>query len=110
LQGTGISNGIGSLSATSLDFGTQAVGTKSQPQPVALTNTGTGILKLNSITASPKFFAQTNTCGSSLAAGASCTIDIVFVPNLQGILVGSVSVQDDGAGSPHTVSLSGVGQ
>jgi hypothetical protein len=110
LQGTGISNGIGSLSATSLDFGIQAVGTQSQPQSVTLTNTGTAALKLNSIAASPQFFTQTNTCGSSLAAGASCTISIIFTPSLQGILVGALSVQDDGAGSPHAVALSGIGQ
>ncbi len=110
LQGTGISNGIGTLSATSLDFGTQTVGTQSQPQEVTLTNTGTGTLKLNSIAASPQFFTETNTCGSSLAAGANCTISILFAPSLQGILVGSLSVQDDGAGSPHTVALSGIGQ
>ncbi len=110
LQGTGISNGIGTLSATSLDFGIQAVGTQSQPQLVTLTNTGTGTLKVNSIAASPQFFTQTNTCGSSLAAGANCTISISFTPSLQGILVGALSVQDDGAGSPHAVALSGIGQ
>jgi hypothetical protein len=109
LQGTGISTGLGTLSATNLDFGTQTVGTQSQPTVVTLTNTGTGTLVLNGIAAPPQF-TQTNTCGASLTAGASCAITIQFVPNLPGILVGSLSVQDDGAGSPHALALSGIGQ
>ena len=110
LRGIGVSNGQGTLSATSLDFGTESVGHQSPVHQVALTNTGTGALKLSGIAASPQFFSQTNTCGSSLAAGAKCTISIRFIPTLQGMLVGSLSVQDDGAGSPHAVALSGIGQ
>jgi len=109
LQGTGVSNGRGTLSNTGFDFGTQTVGTQSQPQQVSVTNTGTGVLKLAGISASQQF-AQTNNCGASLAAGASCTISIKFAPTLQGILDGTVSVQDDGLGSPHTITLGGIGQ
>jgi hypothetical protein len=109
LQGLGISSGVGTLSSTSLDFGTQAVGTQSSPQNVTLTNTGAGVLKLSGMAASSQF-TQTNTCGSSLKAGAHCTISIGFAPTMQGILDGSLTVQDDGAGSPHTIVLSGIGQ
>jgi hypothetical protein len=109
LQGTGVSNGLGTLSNTGFDFGTQTVGTQSQPQQVSLTNTGTGVLKLTGISASQQF-TQTNNCGVSLVAGASCLISIKFVPTLHGILDGSVSVQDDGLGSPHTIALTGIGQ
>jgi hypothetical protein len=109
LQGTGISSGIGTLSPSSLDFGSQAVGTESQAQVVTLTNTGSGTLTLGSIVSSPQF-SDSTTCGSSLGAGANCQISIKFSPTLKGMLLGSVTVQDDGAGSPHTVTLSGIGK
>jgi hypothetical protein len=109
LQGIGVSAGIGSLSTTALTFGEQGVGTTSTAQTLTLTNTGTGVLTLGTITASTQF-AQTNICATKLAAGASCTISVSFAPTLQGILDGTLTVQDDGAGSPHTVALSGIGQ
>ena len=109
LQGIGISSGLGILSVSNLDFGSQPVGTQSAAQTVTLTNTGTGVLRGMSVAASPQFTA-TSSCGTSLAAGAHCTISVKFAPTLQGILLGSLTVQDDGAGSPHTVSLSGVGK
>jgi hypothetical protein len=110
LQGTGISSGVGSLSPLSIDFGSQTVGTHSSPQNVKLSNTGTGTLGITGVSVSPNFFSQQNNCGSSLAAGASCTIAIRFSPNLKGMLVGSLTVQSDGAGSPQTTTLRGIGQ
>jgi hypothetical protein len=109
LQGTGVSNGQGGLSVASFDFATQTVGTTSAPQTVTLKNTGTGLLALASIVASAQF-TQTNTCTTSLAAGANCTISIHFAPTQQGMLVGSLTVQDDGPGSPHAVALNGRGE
>jgi hypothetical protein len=109
LQGIGISDGQGTVSQTSLSFGSRAVGTQSLPQVVTLTNTGTGVLTLSGITVSSQF-SQTNTCGSKLKKGASCTISTIFAPSLQGILDGTLTIQDDGAGSPHVVALSGIGQ
>ena len=109
LQGIGVSAGQGALSVASLNFGTQSVGSTSSPQPVTLTNTGTGTLTLNGISTSSQFTAKNN-CGSTLKAGASCTISVQFVPTLQGILDGSLTVQDNGLGSPHTAALTGIGQ
>jgi hypothetical protein len=110
LQGNGISNGVESLFPTSLTFGSQKVGTDSQPQNVTVSNIGTGALGITSITMSQNFFTQQNNCGSSLAAGSSCTVAIRFSPNREGMLVGTLTVQTDGSGSPQTVSLSGTGQ
>ena len=110
LQGTGISSGVGSLSPQSLDFGSQAVGTRSSAKTVTLSNTGSGPLAITGISVSPSFFSQQNNCASSLAAGASCTIGIRFAPTLKGMLVGSLTVQNDGANSPQTATLSGTGK
>jgi hypothetical protein len=110
LEGVGISQGLGTAAPTSVAFPPQRVGTKSGPRSVTVTNTGTGPLILAGIVASPTFFTQTNNCSASLAAGASCTVEVQFAPNLLGLVVGTLTVQDDGAGSPHSVALSGIGK
>jgi hypothetical protein len=88
------------------------VGTSSASKPVTLTNTGNGTLTITSITlagADPTDFSQTNTCGSSVAAGASCTINVTFKPTAKNSRTASVSIADNAAGSPQTVSLKGTG-
>ena len=97
-----------SLSPTSLTFGVQLVGTPSQTLPVTLSNPGTAMLNISSITTSANF-GQTNTCGSTLAPGANCIITVTFTPGTSGSLTGSLSVIDNAAASPQTVSLSGTG-
>jgi len=107
LQGTG-TGPVLVLSATSLDFGTQVVGTTSAAQTVTLSNTGVLALTITGISASGDF-AQTNNCGNSLAIGASCTISMTFTPSATGPRSGSVSIKDNAAGSPQTIGLTGVG-
>ncbi len=107
LSGTGTSSAI-TFSPNSLSFGNQAVGTTSQSQPVTLTNSGTAALTISGIAASSGF-SQTNDCGSTVAAGSSCTINVSFAPSMTGSTSGTVSVTDNAAGSPQTVSLTGIG-
>ena len=106
LSGTG---GNLTLSPTSLSFGTVSVNTKSPPQTATMTNLGTVAASISGISVSSRF-AQTNTCGSSLAAGAHCTISVTFNPTATGSVTGSVSISDNVAGSPRRISLSGTGQ
>jgi len=54
-------------------------------------------------------FAETNTCGSLLAAGATCTISVTFSPQSTGTRKAYVAVTDDGGGSPQTLKLDGTG-
>src|SRR5262249_49824374 len=99
LQGTTVS-----LSTTSLDFGTQLIGTSSAPQVVTLTNTGAVSLTISSIAVSgadSEDFGQTNTCGSHLPPGASCTISVTFAPTQTGPRTASLTITDNGAGSPQ---------
>jgi hypothetical protein len=91
----------------SLTFGTQVVGTVSPAQSIVLINYGTATLNITSIAASAAF-SETN-CGSSLSAGASCTIQVSFSPSAQGAVNGTLTVTDDTPGNPQTVSLSGTG-
>jgi hypothetical protein len=79
---------------------------------VYITNTGSQILDLNSITltgANPGDFLMTNPCGSTLAVGANCTVSVNFRPTAQGVRTASLSVSDNAANSPQTVALSGTG-
>src|SRR5208337_2304243 len=94
------------LSRTSLTFATQLVGTASPVQSVLLNNYGTTTVSIAGIAATNNF-AETDTCGSSVAAGASCTISVTFTPGVLGSLSGTLSITDDAPGSPQTVSLSG---
>jgi len=108
-------SGIGTtakLSPTSLNFGSVAVGTTSQAKTVTLTNVGTTTLSVTSIAIAGTDagdFAQAHTCGSSLAAGAICTISVAFKPTEIGIRTGTLSITDNAPGSPQTVALNGTG-
>jgi hypothetical protein len=100
------------LSGNKLSFGGQPVGTSSAPQNVKLTNVGSTQLNFTGITitgTNAGDFLQTNTCGTSIAAGATCTITATFKPTAQGTRKGTVSISDDGGGSQQRVALSGTG-
>lgn len=103
-----VGSGI-ALFPAALVFGTQTVSTTAPPQSVYLTNTGTGVLAVSSITFSGDF-SGVNNCGTSVAVGASCAVSVSFTPTVTGARSGSISILDDASGSPHTVALSGTGQ
>jgi len=105
-------NGTGAtvtFSPASLNFGDQQVNTPSAPQTVTMTNAGSETLAISSITASGDYSISSNTCGSTLAAAATCKINVKFTPAATGTLTGDISVADNGYGSPQTVPLTGVG-
>ncbi|HEV2177808.1 MAG TPA: choice-of-anchor D domain-containing protein [Terriglobia bacterium] len=107
LTGVGTQGAV-TFSPTSLTFPTQVIFTTSPAKTVTLTNSGNGTLSITSITITGNF-SQTNTCGTSVAPGASCTISVKFAPKSKGTLTGTVSVTDNAPGSPQTVSLKGTG-
>jgi trimeric autotransporter adhesin len=109
LYGTGTAV---SLSPSSLNFGSEPVGQTSAAQTVTLTNEGTttlGITAVNINGTDPADFAQTNNCGTSLGAGASCTINVTFTPTATGSRSAHLLVYDNGGGSPQITSLTGTG-
>jgi len=110
LAGTGVMGSAPSvtLSTGNLTFATQLVGTSSASQVVTLTNTGNATLTITSLTSSGDF-AQTNTCGSSVAAGANCTITVTFTPTNINTRSGAITIVDNAAGSPQSVTLTGKG-
>jgi len=54
-------------------------------------------------------YSQTNDCGSQLAAGASCTVNVVFGPVVTGTIDSQLAITDDGGASPQIVPLTGTG-
>jgi hypothetical protein len=100
------------LSPPSLTFRTGVLGNKSAPQPVTLSNSTANAVAISSITitgANANDFAQTNTCGSSLPSKSSCVISVTFTPQSINTRTATLSVSDNGPGSPQTVALQGTG-
>ena len=105
------------LTPASLAFTSTAPNTASAPQLLTLQNTSPSSLPLAGIGVSiggpnaANFTAYQRpgtTCGAVLAAGASCTISVVFSATTTGTFSGTLSVSDNAAGSPQIAMLSGV--
>ena len=100
------------LSAPRVDFAPQAVGSSSGSQHLTLTNTGSGTLSFAGIAltgADAAAFSITNGCGSVLAVGASCSIDLNFAPSAQGAMTAAVTITGNANGLPLSLPLSGQG-
>jgi hypothetical protein len=95
------------LAPSSINFGALPLGATSAARTATLTNSGTATLSIAGISRTGDFAITGNTCGTSLAVGASCTITLTFTPAAVGLRTGTLTVTDNVAGSPHTVSLSG---
>jgi subtilisin family serine protease len=110
LSGTGSTAKV--APSSSLNFGSVAIGVTSAAKTVTLTNLGTAALTITGIAitgTNAGDFAQTHTCGSSLAAHASCTLSVTFKPTASGTRTAALSISDSASGSPQKVPLSGTG-
>jgi phosphatidylserine/phosphatidylglycerophosphate/cardiolipin synthase-like enzyme len=116
LTGTGVPIPLptAALSPSSLTFtGTTAAST-SAAQTFTLTNSGSVALSVASIAltgTNPTAFAQTNTCGTTVAALSSCTISVTFTPAAASTTYAATLTVTDNtggvAGSTQTTTLSG---
>jgi hypothetical protein len=109
LKGTGT---YVKLAVNGMTFPATTVG-QSSSKTDTLTNVGSGPLSITSISVggtNPADFGETNTCGTSVAAGATCTFTLTFHPRATGSRSAVVSISDNGGGSPQTISLFGTGQ
>jgi Abnormal spindle-like microcephaly-assoc'd, ASPM-SPD-2-Hydin len=111
LTGTAVGPTI-TLSAPSLNFGSQAAGATSAPQNVTVFNTGATSLGISGIVltgANSADFIETNNCPQSLGASASCLITVKFDPAASGpaIRTASISISDNAPQSPQTIALTG---
>jgi len=99
-----------SVTPSPITFPTQYVGTSGLPQSVTVTNNGNALLSITSVTTSATDFGTLNACGSTVAAGSSCAIGVFFDPTASGTRSGTLTINDNAPGNPHTVALSGIGQ
>jgi hypothetical protein len=91
-----------------LAFGYENIGSTSASQSVTVNNPGASAIAISSVAVSGPF-AETNTCGSTLAAGASCTATVTFTPTAGGAASGRLSITNSATASPIGASLSGTG-
>jgi hypothetical protein len=110
LSGAGVDTMSSTLTASlkAIGFPTTKVGATAEAHSVAISNTGTADAKVASIAVTGDF-AQTNTCGTSITAGSTCTINVTFKPAASGVGEGTLTVTSDATGGPVTVPLSGAG-
>jgi hypothetical protein len=95
------------LSTDVLNFGNEAVNFSSTPQTVTITNTGKTATGFTfAITYG---YTQTNTCGTSLAAGKACKVTVTFKPTQVQTYDGALTITDSDPTSPQTVTLTGTG-
>ena len=105
--GTGITSA--SAIPASLTFPSQAFDTTSIAQTVTLENTGSIALTPTSISIGAGFGETDNCVNASIAAGASCSIQVTFTPQATGPLTGEMIVYANVYGGQLTVDLSGTG-
>src|SRR5207245_9685409 len=111
--GSGAGSPAVSLSPPSLTFASQTVETASAAQAVTLSNSGTATLSMSSIAitgTNSGDFGQSNNCGTSVATGAQCTINVTFTPTASGTRTATLSVTDNASGSPQAATLTGTGE
>jgi hypothetical protein len=97
-----------SISHAELNFGDHRLGTTSSARTLKVTNHGGVAVKFTGMSVTGDF-AQTNTCGASLAAYSTCAVSITFEPTAIGKRTGNLPLQDNAANSPQVVGLSGKG-
>jgi hypothetical protein len=102
-----------------LNFGTRGVGKTSAPKKVILTNVGNSTLNISTITSSGDFalkaFAATKKLtpcvdGGTVAAGATCAIEVTFTPTHPGTRSGDVTFTDSASPTTQRVALTGFGR
>jgi Beta-propeller repeat/Cep192 domain 4 len=105
------------LTRPSLTFYPLPVGYNGNPQiqAVGLQNHQAAALNISSVAISGNGFSMANitplppSCSGSIAADTGCGVLIQFVPTAIGPATGSVTINDDGPGSPRIVQLIGEG-
>jgi hypothetical protein len=109
LSGIGLANPLPSLgvSVARVGFGNAFLGSVNTAD-IVLSNLGQVPVVFASFSLIGDYLVS-NTCGASLGAGASCTVQVTFLPTTPGARSGALEIRSNAEGSPHSVELSGVG-
>ncbi len=109
LSGMGIAGPGVSLTPVSLSFPATGVGLTALAQTLTLTNNGGVPLTVSKVAVSPGFAIALNSCATTLAANAACSLTIVFAPTAPGPIAGTLTFTDNAGSGVQTTSLSGTG-
>ena len=114
LTGTGVAAPRLAVTPASLNFAAQAVGTTSPAQTLTVSNTGGAPLANLSFQitgdATGSFITGATTCGTTLANGSSCTIQVTFTPTTtSGVTAALVIASPTPGVSSVSVPLTGNG-
>ncbi|MEA2450428.1 MAG: hypothetical protein QOG63_2360, partial [Thermoleophilaceae bacterium] len=98
----------------SVAFGDQLLGVTSAERTISVRNDGAPRLRPTAVTLAgadaSQFAISSDTCtGTRVAVGATCSVGVKFTPGGAGPRSASVAIASNGAGSPHTVALTGRG-
>jgi subtilase family serine protease len=120
LLGTVVGSGpAAGYSPASLNFGTKGVGKTSGSKKVILTNVGKSTLNITTIVTSGDFALKAFTAtkkltpcvnGGTVAAGATCAIEVTFTPTQPGTRIGDVTFTDNASPTTQQVALTGFGR
>jgi Beta-propeller repeat/Cep192 domain 4/HYDIN/CFA65/VesB-like, Ig-like domain len=108
LIGRGVVTGVLSITPLSLTFPATVQQGASAPQVVSISNTGNATATIINLTINGDF-AETNNCGSSLAPGGTCQLNITFRPTAAGTFEGYLNFLSNTQAQFYTISFSGVG-
>jgi hypothetical protein len=111
LSGTGTSGGQPSISVvpTAINFGGVGVG-QNVGQPMAITNTGTGVLTISNISVAGTGFSVSGVSGPiTLAAGQTATVSANINTTTTGNLAGSITFSNNSATPNIIVPLTATG-
>ena len=98
---------VGTVSPTSLNFGSVFLGDTSSAMTIKLENTGTAPLVVSSVSASAPF-TVTGKC-AKVKAGAHCNLSVTYTPQAIENDTGSLSIAWNASNAAPTVSLAGAG-
>ena len=106
---------VAALSATNLAFNATVVGQSSASISASLSNTGTAALSISTLAiggSNPSDFVLSGgSCanGGSIAAGASCGVQLTFTPTATGGRAASLNINHNATGGISSITLGGTG-
>jgi hypothetical protein len=110
LSGTGVEPPAVDLSTTSINFGSQNVGSASAQQTITVTNSGGADLVIGTLGATSEFIVSADGCtAATITPGNNCNFKVSFSPTSTGAKTGGVTIPSNASTSPDSVSLSGTG-
>ena len=94
-------------SPSSISFAQTAVGQSSAVSTITISASRSAALGSLSAVASGDFAVQGGTCGTTVPAGTSCTVGVVFRPTAAGTRNGALTISHNGIATPIPITLSG---